>query len=87
MKHNMRPENFPNPNVGENNILYVTYKLPFWMILMEMLVQKCRKAEEQRLEEVGSRIRNRREEVDQEKRGRQVILTDLLPPAKRARSK
>jgi len=46
---------------------------------------KCRRAEEERLEEVGSRIRTMREEVDQEKRHRQVILTDALPPAKRAR--
>ncbi|KAF8510984.1 RNA polymerase II transcription factor SIII subunit A-domain-containing protein [Hysterangium stoloniferum] len=46
---------------------------------------ECRRAEEERLEEVGSRIRTRREEVDQEKRHRQVIFTDALPPAKRAR--
>ncbi|GJJ12549.1 hypothetical protein Clacol_006792 [Clathrus columnatus] len=45
----------------------------------------CRREEEKRFEEIGSRIRNRREEADQEKKERQVILTDKLPPAKRSR--
>ncbi|KAF8590072.1 hypothetical protein K439DRAFT_1331165, partial [Ramaria rubella] len=45
----------------------------------------CRTSEEKRLEEVGTRIRSRREEVDQEKKDRQVIYTDRLPPAKRSR--
>ncbi|KIJ35758.1 hypothetical protein M422DRAFT_34549 [Sphaerobolus stellatus SS14] len=45
----------------------------------------CREDEEKRLEEVSMRIRNRREEVDQEKKERQVIVTDRLPPAKRTR--
>ncbi|KAF8512277.1 RNA polymerase II transcription factor SIII subunit A-domain-containing protein [Gautieria morchelliformis] len=45
----------------------------------------CRGSEEKRLEEVGTRIRCRREEVDQEKKDRQVVYTDRLPPSKRAR--
>ena len=53
----------------------------------ESTVQVCRNSEERRLEEVGTRIRSRREEADQEKKDRQVIYTDRLPPAKRTRCK
>lgn len=47
--------------------------------------QSCRHDEEKRLEEVRMRVRNRRQEEVEEKKGRQVIVTDRLPPAKRSK--
>ena len=48
--------------------------------------QVLRQAEARRFEELGSRLRNQRQEAEERKKEREVKLTDRPPPSKRSRT-
>lgn len=48
-------------------------------------MQILRELEVQRLEAVGSKLRNQREELEQRKKDSQIKFTDKVPPTKRFR--